>query len=427
MLLIGAAPVLAQNTDNQARTGSIYSKLGLGFPVDLSSSAADGMGLSGVSFVEPFVPGLANPAQWGSTVYGMATGGISLRGLDARDNQATSTNLLFSPNYFQLQLPAIRSKLGFSASVSSLTNHAFGFSESNVRILDNGGTPDTLRYETVNNGDGGVTMLEVGAGWQINEHLSVGYAPSLLFVSLDNDYTTSFEDPDLRTVSYTRTLSGLGFGNRFGILVNLLNVFRNDDQVSIGTSLMLPVSIDAEKTQETDRQLPNGSIETIVTSEGDDLGSGTIDYPMMLNGGITYQPSRILSFSAEGLYQQWSEYTNSYSSANPQQLTDRYKLGMGFRYFPYITGSQRFFSNFKYRFGASYDAGHLKLNGNRIETLKFSFGLGILSPRSNSSVDINFEYGFRGTTDQNLVREDIWGIQLSVNLAELMFFRPRLQ
>lgn len=57
----------------------------------------------------------------------------------------------------------------------------------------------------------------------------------------------------------------------------------------------------------------------------------------------------------------------------------------------------------------------------------FSFGLGILSPKSNSSVDISFEYGIRGTKAQDLVKEDIWGLRLSLNLAEIMFFRPKLK
>lgn len=414
-------------TDNQFSTGTLYSKVGVGFPVDLGSSAADGMSLSGVSFLEPFVPGLANPAQWGNTAYGLATGGLSLHNFSASDNQGSSANSLFSANYFQVQLPLVRNKFGVSASVAPLTRSAFQVSETGMRITDTGASIDTLNFRGVNNSNGGVNMLELGFGWQINPNISVGYAPSLVFASIDNEFTTNFDSPEFSSVAFTRQTSGIGFGNRFGVLVNARDMLSSNDRISFGASMSLPVSLDAEKTEKSDKRLANGSIQTIVLDEGPGLGDGTIELPLSVNAGVTYQASRLLSISTEGLYQKWSQYSNDFNTEGEQLLTDRYKIGMGFRYFPYITGSNRFLSSFKYRLGASYDTGHIKLEGENIETLMFSIGLGILSPRSRSSVDLSFEYGFRGTKGQNLVKENIWGLRLSVNLAELMFFRPKLQ
>jgi hypothetical protein len=40
---------------------------------------------------------------------------------------------------------------------------------------------------------------------------------------------------------------------------------------------------------------------------------------------------------------------------------------------------------------------------------------------------VSVRYGFRGTTESNLIEENIWAIGLSVNLAEIMFLRPKLQ
>jgi hypothetical protein len=81
--------------------------------------------------------------------------------------------------------------------------------------------------------------------------------------------------------------------------------------------------------------------------------------------------------------------------------------------------------------GASYDSGNLKIKGENIKTLLFSAGLGLFSPTKvsgfHSSIDISFYYGIRGTKSHNLVKENIFGIKLSLNLAELFFFRPKLQ
>lgn len=413
-------------TEDLVNSGSVYSKVGVGFPVELNSSSAEGMGLSGVSFIEPFVPGLANPAQWGSTVYGMATGGVGLQSFTASDNQNSATNALFSANYFQLQLPLIRDKFGISAAVAPLTRSSFQLSSSDFFIRENDGVQDTLNYVAENSSSGGVNMLELGFGWKINKNISFGYAGSLVFASIDNEFTTDFER-EFITVSFTQQTSGLGFGNRFGALFNTSQVFREDDQLSLGLAVNLPVTLDGERIEETDKVLPNGSVETIVQDEGPGLGDGSIDLPLSVSAGITYQASRLLSISMEGLYERWSQFSSDFNTEGDQFLTDRHKLGLGLRYFPYIKGSNRFLSNFKYRLGASYDSGHIKLEGENIETLMFSLGLGILSPNSRSSVDLSFEYGFRGTNDQSLIKEDIWGLRLSVNLAELMFFRPKLQ
>ncbi len=420
-----------------AKSGTVYSKIGVGMPTDFGSSSARGMGLTGVSFIEPFVPGLSNPAHWGSTVYGMATGTLGLENYRAVDDQASSKAALLSANYFQLQLPIARNKLGLSAAVAPYTRANFHFIQNNEQILGSGATADTISYRSDNQGDGGVNMVEMGLGWRITQNVSIGYAASLMFASIDNQYTTNFDDPSFATVNFSRQTSGLGFGHRMGLFLNFSNFFRENDQISLGGSLALPVTLDGERVEETTKVFSSGNTATTVIRDGEGLGEGDIELPMTLSGGITYQPSRIISFSAEGLFQDWSSYDNGIDDNNitdPETIlgdntVNRYKIGAGIRYFPYVTGSDKFFSSFKYRFGASYDTGHLNLNGQRIETLMFSVGLGIMSPNqnSNSSVDINFEYGIRGTRGQNLVKENIWGLRLSVNLAELMFFRPKLR
>ncbi|NGP75164.1 hypothetical protein G3570_00855 [Balneolaceae bacterium YR4-1] len=427
VLSFSSAAYAQQTGDGQVRTGSLYSKVGVGFPIDFGSSAADGMGLNGVSFIEPFVPGLANPAQWGSTGFGLATGGLSLQNFSASSNQGSTSNSTFSADYFQVQLPLKRNKLGVSASLAPLTRSAYQVSETGTRISNDGTGVDTLNYIGVNNSDGGISMLEVGFGWRINNNLSVGYAPSLVFASIDNDFSTRFDDPAFSTVAYTRQTSGIGFGNRFGVLLNASKILKSNDRMSFGAAVSLPVNLDAEKVETSNKRLASGQVQTIEIKDGPSLGDGTIKLPLSVNAGLTYEASRLLSFSTEAIYEKWSQYSNDFNVDGEQLLTDRYKIGMGVRYFPYIIGSNRFLSKFKYRLGASYDTGHIKLEGENIETLMFSIGLGILSPRSRSSVDLSFEYGFRGTESQNLIQENIWGLRLSVNLAELMFFRPKLQ
>lgn len=417
-----SASAFAQTEGDQASSGSVYSRIGVGLPVDLSGPAANGMGLIGVSFSEPYVPGLANPAQWGSTVYGMGTGGLNLTNFKATDASAEARNTSFGVNQFQLQLPLIRGELGISASFSPVTTASYRTYRQGMEIFESGAVNDTLIYEIDNRGSGGINRAELGFGWEINSNISVGYAGSLIFASIKNDIRSAFLDQSYQTVSYQLRTSGIGFGHRFGTYLSFPQLFSDQDQLNLGFTASLPVQLNAERIQET-----NTTNQTITIEDGPALGKGNISLPMTLSGGLSYRPFSRLMIATEGLYERWSDFENEINTGANSLYKDRYKIGGGLSYFPYFSNSDKFLSNFKYRLGTSYDSGHLQIDGQSIETLKFSFGLGIPAQRSASSIDISFDYGFRGTNAGNLVKEQIWGIRLSLNLAERMFYIPRLQ
>lgn len=422
LCLTGFEAFAQAGENSQASSGSIYSKLGVGVPVDISNTAASAAGVLGVSYNESSISSLANPAHWGSTVYGLGSGGLNVQSYSVTDNNNSVTNSDFSVNQFQLQLPVVRGQFGISGSFTPLSRSNFRTFRQSSRIIDGGSGQDTLRYSIENRGSGGVNRAELGFGWQINRNISVGYAASAVFISKDNEFSGVFSELEYRGVNYSYETSGVGLGNRFGTFIRLPGLFSEIDQLGLGATVSLPVKINANQQRTSDLQGQN------IGSR--DLGDGTIRMPMKISGGLSYRPSNLLLFAAEGLYQGWSNYQNDFSSTLPTngvEFVNRYKLGLGIQYFPYFSGSDKFLSNFKYRLGTSYDTGHLRIEGKPINTLMFSFGFGIRSPNSNSSVDLSFEYGVRGTNSMNLVKEQIWGARLSLNLSEIMFFRPKLQ
>lgn len=423
-LCFSSTAAVAQTQDEQANSGSVYSKLGVGFPVSIGSTASQSLGLSGVSSNETYVAGLANPAHWGHTVYGLGSGSVGITTYNASNETATAENVHFGINQFQLQLPIVRGKFGVSASFSPVTQSNYRNYQEDVIDVGSGAAQDTLRFGIENRGSGGVNRAELGFGWRLTPNISVGYAASVVFVSMDDAYIGAFGNTNYQTVGYTLETSGTGMGNRFGTFIRIPELLGSNDQVGLGASVSLPVSISAERKQTADL-----GTSTLSTREGENMGDGTITLPMTINAGLSYHPNRLTMFATEGTFESWSNFENDFKPSEGALFTDRYKFGLGFQYFPYITGSNKFLSQFKYRLGGAYDTGHLKIQGEKINTLKFSLGLGIPSPRSNSnsSIDLSLEYGIRGTKSADLVKEQIWGVRLTLNLAEIMFFRPKLQ
>lgn len=420
-ILLVSLPAQAQN-NRHGSSGSTYSKIGLGAPVDPANSTAYSMGLIGVSFIEPQVPSLGNPAQWGFTEYGIASGGFDVRTTNAIDQTGRSSNTLLSTTNFQLQLPLWQRTWGASLSFYPSTRSSYHIMRDGQQIVGSGQAADTLDYTSESSGSGGINNIELGLGWSPTDNLAVGYAAKLVFASIDSRYLTTFGSEGYRPVDYTLQTSGSTIGHRFGTYLRFPDLLASGDQLSMGVSVDLPVTIQADRDAE-DSELRDGTLDR--SSPG--IGEGEISLPMTLTGGLTYRVNALTAFTVEGLFQNWDGAAFSYNSGDEAMFSNRIKVGAGLRYHPFATGSTKFFSLFKYRLGASYDTGHLTINDTDISTLRFSGGIGISSTRSGSTIDLSFYYGLRGSQSQNLVKEDIWGLRLSLNLAELMFTRQRLE
>jgi hypothetical protein len=429
-LLISSAAAVAQQNSHLADKGSVYSQYGVGLPVQVGSSNAIGAGVWGVSDVEPLVPNLANPALWGYSIYGMASGGAQIDNLHAVDNIGAAHNTIFTVNHFQLQVPIKKNKLGLSISFTPYTRSSYKTFQNGLTVQNSVGPATGATFSAKNEGEGGINRFELGVGWKISKNISLGYAASIYHASLKNKLTAPPPNLSFNQVKSTVLTSGAGFGNRFGAYFTIPSIGGKQSSLSLGLVLNLPVTLTGEKNQQSKFAAGNPSQPN---SSGErKLETGDIHLPLGFTGGITYKPSHIWAISAEGRFQRWSQYYNRLKQM-PGSVTfrDRLKIGAGLQFNPVYSGSHKFLSQFKYRIGANYDTGYLKIRGEDINTLMITAGLGIFSPTKvqgfNSSIDLNFYYGIRGTKSQNLVKENIFGIKLTLNLAELFFYRPKLQ
>lgn len=417
----------AQSRD-LTRTGSFYSGFGFGIPVDVHSPYTDGMGLAGVSTFTNMATSTANPAHWGFIGFTQGNITMSMNGFQASDRNSSAENALLAFKNFQVVLPALRNRLGISASFAPLTRSNFEvFNEGDFDPLDVTSGVEDVNYISNIAGSGGVNRFEIGMGLRLTDNLSAGYGFSANLLAQQQESTVAFSDARYSTLLTNRELSGHGFGHRFGLFMFKEDLFNEDDQLSVGASINLPVNIDATRTVSTFRTVENQRT-LIELNEGSPDRNGSIRLPLEFNAGLTYNLSRFVNVTAEMLMQEWDEARYSYSAEQEAYYKNRVKTGLGVQYHPYRDEqADGLLSGLKYSFGTSYDTGHLSINGSDIETILFSAGIGLISTRSSSSVDLNFHYGIRGTQSSDLVKENIWGFTLSLNLAEFMFVRPKFQ
>lgn len=419
--LLATTDGFSQAQVGEKNSGSFYSYYGVGFPVDLSSVQERSAGIFGVSLDNYQASTLQNPAIWGRNVLTTATSGFNISHYDASTTSSKSSNALVEASFLQLTLPIIKEQVGFSASL-------YPYTRSNYRIFDTGSafpTPqDTVNYAIDNQGVGGINKLEFGIGYSPNRYLSVGYAPSYIFLSRTDTEYFFFGNSTTSSINLRDEITGSGFGHRFGLIANLPSIIGDNDRLTFGAAVTLPSSFEALEKTKSDKVVDGTEQEVQIGS----TNKGNVKLPLEINTGFTYYPSSFINVSLEGQMQQWSEFEYELDAAQENVMSDRYRLGLGAQYHPYRYGSDKFLSKFKYSAGMSYDTGHLTINGQDIETLWLTTGIGIRSPRrSQSTIDVGFRYGFRGSSSNNLIQEDIWELNLSINLAEIMFFRRKLQ
>lgn len=418
LLGISITNVTAQNS--LTRGGSVYSSFGLGTPVDYLSPQASAMGLQGVAVFSPQRPSLANPAFWGNSFFTTISAGMELNYFDASDVTGSSENTNINFTYAQVVIPILKNRLGASLAMFPETQNRFDLNRIVNVDLPSASGPVPSDVEQTISGTGGINRLELGFGARIMDDLFVGYAPSLLFGVTRQDNSFLFDGAAFRTIDYRIQTRHIAMGHRFGVFGTIRNTFRNRDRFDIGATLSLPADLKANRRLINDL----GALGTVDIASEEVLGERNISYPLMAALGISYSPTRYLLFSTELLYQQWGD-TNNFDPTALNYTTDRMRLGLGLEYNVYQAGNRGLFNSLIYRAGASYDTGHLQIEGKNIETLLLSFGLGIPSRSSGSMLDLSFDYGFRGTESNNLVRERIFAFRVSFNLSEVMFIQRR--
>lgn len=412
-----------------SRSGSIYSGIGLGMPIVNNSSHTSGMGLSGVSSYSSFAPSLSNPAQWGKSELSQGQVTLGLTNYRATDNVSSAQNSQFTFENFQFVFPLLRNQLGMSISFTPVTRA--DFARVDLGTLDAPAFGDPVEYLSTIVGTGGINRFEMGLGYQFNRNISVGYAASGYLSTLTKEITTSFSESNFQRNNQpaivNEEITGIGFGNRFGIYTQADQPFRSNDRLSLSATVNLPVNISTERSFETFR-IVEGFNERVDLNESSPSRDGTVKLPLEFNSGVTYYLNPYHSFSAEYRYEKWNDSEFSYDNTEQGYYKDRSKVGFGYQYQPFLNQqSSGFFSNFRYSLGATFDDGYLTISDQDIETVMLHAGLTIPSQRNRSSIDLSFNYGVRGTESNSLVKENIWGFKLSLNLAELMFLQQRFQ
>ena len=418
-LLLTSVTFLAQRTNS-----SPYSYFGIGEEFSETTVEQSSMGGIGVAFNHYKYLNFTNPAAYSDLRYTTYSFGILNNDLTVKSGTSKQNVNSTSLSYFALAFP-IGNKAGLSIGLQPVSS--IGYSLTNSMTDNNGELSEISSFS----GNGGVNRVYSSFGIKVAKGFSVGLEADYNFGNVDNsilnrrsnvslgtkfDEITVIEGTSVKLgVQYQKELKNkliLNAGATFK-LGNSLNVTGDDYLYSLtfnGSGSESPRDTVSSNKIDGKFNLPLKSIVGVGIGRSDNWYAG-----------LEYENQEAISTtglvaSTSGAYR--------YGSSN--------RISLGGFYLPKINSISNYWNRVTYRAGARFEKSGLMVDGSGnntnftpIDDFGISFGLGLPLQRL-SSVNLGFEFGKRGATNNNLIEENYFNFRLSLSLTDKWFEKRKI-
>lgn len=393
-----------------ATGGSVYTRYGLGDLIFLNSARNLGLGSIGFASANGNYINSINPAAWNKIILTRFELGMYYSGKNLSDN---SSSILYSDvefGGFVIGFPVDR-ELGISVVGGLVPYSQVGYEI--IDVINHPLIEDDYEMNLV--GSGGVNKFFIGSSYRTPLDLSIGIA--FEYYTGKIDYTSIIDFPVrsvYRDATYLNSHKFKGTGLNIGVISNDFSDLLGIDklkQLRIGLNYNFVMKASADTTLFALSSLGTDPIET---------GLMDVSIPSRFGIGASFLWDENYLVILDYIMQPMSSY--EYSGIRYSYMTDLERLSLSLEYKNKNVSYATFWEQVSLRGGLSYEKSQYRLNGEQISQLSFHAGFSF--PISlESSIDLGFEYGVRGTTENNLIKENIYKAFVSINFGELWFIR----
>ena len=404
---------------SQISTNSPYSRFGLGSLNSSISSEQTALGGSSVTYFNSNSINFNNPATYSS----------------------------FQPKSF-LFSTAIKSSVHNFSTVdqsqnetnTSFSHLAIGFPINNYVSVSSGLLPYSsvgynLDYDTLypdlenavsisSSGNGGLSEYFVGTAIKLHNTLSVGINASYLFGGLTNNKTANFNNQEIFNVSSVDRKNITGLSYEAGFLFN--KEIKKDKYIAVGAIFQNNSELDVKQSiLSTTYDLNSTSIIIKDTFQIDTI-FGNIVIPNKISVGLSYSTKRLLlvmNYSS----QDWSDYQFLANgiSVNEDNLKNSICYSGGLQFTPKYNAHNKYWKKINYRLGGRYNKTYLSLRNNQLTEKSLTFGVGLPIKRTNTYYNLSVEVGDKGTTEENLIKEQFIRVAFGVTFKGIWFVKRK--
>lgn len=377
--------------------GTIESRYGIGELDIMATARQRAMGGVTAGIASEYDLSLTNPASWGAVSELRLQGGFTYEYLSvSKADAGISTGAIKG---FQFVIPLEETwKLRIATAMLPVSRSSYKTTTE--------GVVDGETYSGTYEGSGGLSQLRVGAAIEPLPHVRLGLVYQYYFGTIDQDWELKFDNGVYFSALQTRATSHTGSGFLAGLQ------YDGIEGLTLGVSVQPEIHLRASRNF----VLQYSTEDSILTG-----ASGTQDLPMQLYVGASYQLTEKLLVAAEYSTQDWSDAL--IFDRKQKQLGKQYKVGVGAEWYPYKDElGYRTLSRTALRLGFYTQQPYMTINDEASTEYFLTAGVGF--PIFGSSRgDFALEYGWRGSEDDLLGKQDIIRASISVSVGESWFIR----
>ena len=143
--------------------------------------------------------------------------------------------------------------------------------------------------------------------------------------------------------------------------------------------------------------------------------------PSRVSFGAGIGQPRIWFIGAEYTYLNTKKFSNPIFSADNTTFVNASSIALGGFFVPDYNSFSSYWKRATYRAGLHFENTGLEINNETINEFGISFGVGLPVGNIFSNANLGFELGKRGTTNQNLVQENFFNVNISLSLNDRWF------
>lgn len=420
-LLFIAYIAFTLTTFSQTRISSPYSRFGIGDLFSSTNAYNQSVGGLGQTLMSASHINFYNPASYAKFD---SLSFIINTGITSNFTQLSTSNQSQLANYTTL------SYISFGFPVTKNWGSSIGllpYSNVGYKISSWEKNPQIGNIKYLYEGQGGINRFFIGNGFKINSNLSFGINTSFLFGSLDKIRKATIPDSSYffgTKITDAEIIKGFQFnyGLQYVLKIN------TDYSLKTGLTFTNAMNIKGKNERLSVRYTTSSTgTETIIdTIEYSPGINGDIRFPAGIGGGLALVKNKHWMVGIDVLWQNWSEYS---TFGEKDSLQNSLQISCGLEFTPTFTSVSSYWRRIHYRAGFKYQNSYLELNSTQLNEYGIAFGFGLPLLRggfdNQTFIDLGFEIGKRGTTDNNLINENYGRITLAIALKERWFVKNK--
>jgi hypothetical protein len=392
-----------------AQGGSIYSGYGIGDIQNSFSSRRFAMGELGIALADKDYLSPLNPAGWNEMRLTRFELSILYSGNNTQDKSSSVYHTDVHFNGFMLGFP-VKEDLGISAAIGVVP-----YSNVNYDVYVKKTDPLVSGYSAEHTGSGGISKFIVGTSFKLPLNISLGISYDYYFGKTETSTIITYIDSSsYPQSSFDNVTNNHGIGITAGLISGDISSIFGSSKIKdfkFGFVFSPSITMSTDTTDYSTTQI--GTITNYSSSFKTKV-------PYKFGLGTTFRYDDDYTFTIDYIAQPFSQY--EWKGKTYPNLQDYYKFGVGFEYRNSNYRSVSYWDHVMFRAGVSYEQTPYKINNTSINQLSFYCGFSLPIAYDNT-IDFAFQYGKRGTTDNNLILENLFKFTVTASIGDLWFIQ----